>query len=73
MQDGHALQHKPQAAEPQQQATFAAQVAAEHTPKTAPILSKCKSTLGEKLKLLPVKRAARHEMSFEKRDIRGQR
>lgn len=45
LQDGHALQHKPQAAEPQQQAKFAAQAAAEHTPKTAPISSKRKSTL----------------------------
>lgn len=35
---GQALQHKPQAALPQQQAMFAAQVAAEQTPKTAPML-----------------------------------
>lgn len=38
LQVGQALQHSPQAALPQQHATFAAQVAAEHTPKTAPIL-----------------------------------
>lgn len=38
LQVGQALQHKPQAAVPQQQATFAAQLAAEQTPRTAPIL-----------------------------------
>ena len=37
---GQALQQRPQAAEPQQQAIFAAQVAAEQTPKTAPISRK---------------------------------
>ena len=37
---GQALQHKPQAAVPQQQAIFAAQAAAEQAPKTAPILGK---------------------------------
>lgn len=40
LQVGQALQHKPQAALPQQQAKFAAQVAAEHTPKTAPIFGR---------------------------------
>lgn len=40
LQVGQALQHKPQAAVPQQQAKFAAQVAAEHTPKTAPMLGR---------------------------------
>jgi len=40
LQVGQALQHKPQAAVPQQQAKFAAQAAAEHTPKTAPIFGK---------------------------------
>lgn len=38
LQEGQALQHKPQAAEPQQHAIFAAQVAAEHAPRTAPML-----------------------------------
>lgn len=37
---GQALQQRPQAAEPQQQAIFAAQVAAEQAPKTAPISRK---------------------------------
>lgn len=38
MHEGQALQHKLQAAEPQQHAILAAQVAAEQTPRTAPIL-----------------------------------
>lgn len=38
LQVGQALQHKPHAAAPQQQAKFAAQAAAEHAPKTAPML-----------------------------------
>lgn len=41
LHDGQALQHKLQAALPQQQAKFAAQAAAEQAPKTPPIVMKC--------------------------------
>ena len=40
LHDGQALQHRLQAALPQQQAKFAAQAAAEQAPKTPPIVMK---------------------------------
>ena len=41
LHDGQALQHRLQAALPQQQAKFAAQAATEQAPKTPPIVMKC--------------------------------